>query len=100
MTITVDDASAGESWSAGGAGTLVTAPIGAPHTVANADGHAPASFPCTLTPQRCIGYLEEPASLRAGSDGRLDPVEILAVRSRYGTEPYPPAATAAPDDGS
>jgi mannose-6-phosphate isomerase-like protein (cupin superfamily) len=39
------------------AGTLVTAPIGAPHTFANADTQAPASLLCTVTPERYLGYL-------------------------------------------
>jgi mannose-6-phosphate isomerase-like protein (cupin superfamily) len=70
--------------------TLVTAPIGAPHTFANADDQAPASLLCTVTPERYIGYLKELATLRPGSDGRLDPADIVAVMSRYGTEPYRP----------
>jgi mannose-6-phosphate isomerase-like protein (cupin superfamily) len=80
------------------AGTLVTAPIGAPHTFANADAQAPASFLCTVTPERYIGYLRELAALRPGPDGRLDPADLLAVMSRYGTEPYPSATTAHPQD--
>ncbi|MCU1605908.1 MAG: cupin [Modestobacter sp.] len=70
-------------------GALVTAPIGDPHTFANADAEAPASFLCTVTPERYIGYLKELAALRPGPDGRLDPADVLAVMSRYGTEPYP-----------
>ena len=73
-------------------GTLVTAPIGDPHTFANADDQAPASLLCTVTPERYIGYLKELADLRPGPDGRLDPADILAVMGRYGTEPYPPLA--------
>ena len=71
--------------------TLVTAPIGAPHTFANADDQAPASLLCTVTPERYIGYFKEVATLRPGPDGRLDPADILAVMSRYATEPYHPA---------
>jgi hypothetical protein len=71
--------------------TLVTAPIGTPHTFANADDQAPASLLCTVTPERYIGYFKELAALPPGTDGRLDPADILAVMSRYGTEPYRPA---------
>ena len=69
-------------------GALVTAPIGEPHTFANADDQAPATLLCTVTPERYIGYLRELASLRPGPDGRLDPADILALMSRYGTEPF------------
>jgi len=72
------------------AGTLVTAPIGAPHTFANADDQAPARFLCTVTPERYIGYFKEVASLHPGPDGRLDPADLLALMRRYGTEPYLP----------
>ncbi|MCW2677556.1 MAG: hypothetical protein JWR70_2596 [Modestobacter sp.] len=74
-------------------GTLVTAPIGDPHTFANADDQGPASFLCTVTPERYIGYFKDLASLRPGPDGRLDPADLLAVMSRYGTEPYDFATT-------
>ena len=69
-------------------GALVTAAIGDPHTFANADDQAPATLLCTVTPERYIGYLRELASLHPGPDGRLDPADILAVMSRYGTEPF------------
>src|SRR5689334_25138974 len=45
-------------------GTLVTAPIGSPHSFANADTRAPASFVCTVTPERYLGYFREVATLR------------------------------------
>jgi quercetin dioxygenase-like cupin family protein len=70
-------------------GTLVTAPIGVPHTFGNADDQAPASLLCTVTPERYIDYFKQLAMLRPGPDGRLDPADILALMSRYGTEPYP-----------
>jgi hypothetical protein len=44
-----------------------------------------------MTPERYIGYFKELATLRPEPDGRLDPAEILALMSRYGTEPYRPA---------
>jgi len=69
-------------------GALVTAPIGDPHTFANADDQAPATLLCTVTPERYIGYLRELASLLPGPDGRLDPADILALMGRYGTEPF------------
>jgi quercetin dioxygenase-like cupin family protein len=69
-------------------GALVTAPIGDPHTFANADDQAPATLLCAVTPERDIGYLRELAGLHPGPDGRLDPADILAVMSRYGTEPF------------
>lgn len=72
------------------AGSLVTAPIGDPHTFANADSEAPASLLCTVTPERYIGYLKELRTLRPGSDGLLDPAEILEIMGRYATEPYRP----------
>ena len=65
-------------------GALVTAPIGDPHTFANADDQAPATLLCTVTPERYIGFLRELAGLHPGPDGRLDPADILAVMSRYG----------------
>jgi quercetin dioxygenase-like cupin family protein len=69
-------------------GSLVTAPIGDPHTFANAETDAPASLLCTVTPERYIGYFRELADLRPGSDGNLDPAEILQIMSRYATEPF------------
>src|SRR4051794_40376728 len=71
-------------------GQLVTVPIGDPHSFANADDQAPASLLCTLTPQRYIDYFRELTRLTPGTDGRLDPAEILAVMARYATEPYRP----------
>src|SRR5262252_7379554 len=55
------------------AGSLVTAPIGAPHTFANPDPQAPASLLCILTPERYIGYFRELAMLEPGPDGMLAP---------------------------
>lgn len=69
-------------------GQLVTAPIGDPHTFANADEQAPASLLCSVTPERYIGYFRELAALAAGSTGPLDPAQVLEVMSRYATDPY------------
>jgi quercetin dioxygenase-like cupin family protein len=70
------------------AGGLVTAPIGDPHTFANADPDAPASLLCIVTPERYIGYFRDLTSLRPGPDGALRPEEVLEVMLRYATEPY------------
>ena len=70
------------------AGSLVTAPIGDPHTFANADSSAPATLLCTVTPERYINYFRELSELRPGPDGRMDPAQILQIMSRYATEPY------------
>ncbi len=72
------------------AGTLVTVPIGDPHTFANADTDAPASLLCTVSPERYIGYFRELSALQADTDGRLDPNEILALMARYATDPFRP----------
>jgi uncharacterized cupin superfamily protein len=72
------------------AGQTVTAPIGDPHTFANADDQAPAGLLCTFTPQRYIGYFRELSRLTPGPDGRLDPAEVLAIMAGYATEPYRP----------
>jgi mannose-6-phosphate isomerase-like protein (cupin superfamily) len=72
------------------AGSLVTAPIGDPHTFGNADGDAPATLLCTVTPERYLGYFRELRDLRPGSDGTLNPSEVLGVMARYATEPYRP----------
>lgn len=72
------------------AGTLVTVPIGDPHTFTNADADAPASLLCTVTPERYIGYFRELSTLQPGADGRLDPADVLALMARYATDPYRP----------
>ena len=72
------------------AGSLVTAPIGDPHTFGNADPDAPASLLCTVTPERYLGYFRELADLRPGPDGMLIPAEVLEVMAHYATDPYHP----------
>jgi mannose-6-phosphate isomerase-like protein (cupin superfamily) len=72
------------------AGSLVTAPIGEPHTFGNADSEAPASLLCTVVPERYLGYFRDLQSLRPGPDGTLVPAEVLEVMARYATEPYRP----------
>ena len=68
-------------------GQLITAPMGDPHTFANPDPDAPASLLCTVTPERYISYFRELATLTPGSDGRLNPADVLELMSRYATEP-------------
>lgn len=70
------------------AGSLVTAPIGDPHTFGNADPEAPASILCTIVPERYLGYFRELQSLRPGPDGMLVQAEVVEVMARYATEPY------------
>jgi Alpha/beta hydrolase family len=72
------------------AGSLVTAPIGEPHTFGNADTEAPASLLCTVVPERYLGYFRDLQSLRPGPDGMLVPAEVVEVMARYATEPYRP----------
>lgn len=71
-------------------GSLVTVPIGDPHTFANTDSVNPATLLCTVTPERYLGYLRELQGLTPNSNGQLNPSEVLAVMSRYATEPYRP----------
>ncbi|NHA67683.1 cupin domain-containing protein [Phycicoccus flavus] len=70
------------------AGSLVTAPVGDPHTFGNADPATPATLLCTVTPERYLGYFRDLADLRPGPDGALVPAEVLEVMARYATEPY------------
>lgn len=72
------------------AGSLVTAPIGAPHTFGNADPEAPANLLCTVVPERYLGYFRELKGLRPGPDGMLVAAEVLELMARYATEPYNP----------
>lgn len=69
-------------------GSLVTAPIGQPHTFGNADPDASASLLCTVVPERYLGYFRDLQDLRPGPDGMLVPAEVLEVMGRYATEPY------------
>lgn len=72
------------------AGSLVTAPIGDPHTFSNPDPDTPSSLLCTVTPERYIGYFRELADLRPGPDGMLVAEQVLEIMARYATEPYRP----------
>ena len=71
------------------AGELVTAPIGTPHTFANASADQPATMLCTLTPDRFVNYFRELGALAAG-DKKPSPDAIMDVMSHYATEPYQP----------
>jgi quercetin dioxygenase-like cupin family protein len=70
------------------AGSLVTVPIGDPHTFGNADADTPVTLLCTVTPERYLGYFRDLQDLRPGPDGMLNPSEVLGVMARYATEPY------------
>ena len=70
------------------AGSLVTAPIGDPHTFCNADSAAPATLLCSVTPERYLGYFRDLADLRPGPDGVLVAAEVLEIMARYSSEPY------------
>lgn len=72
------------------AGGFFTAPIGAPHGFGNASDTEPARVLLTVSPQRYVDYFRDLENLKPGPDGLLDPKEILALMSRYATEPAPP----------
>jgi quercetin dioxygenase-like cupin family protein len=69
-------------------GSLVTVPIGDPHTFSNADADTPATLLCTVTPERYLSYFRDLRDLPPGPDGMLNPSEVLRVMARYATEPY------------
>jgi mannose-6-phosphate isomerase-like protein (cupin superfamily) len=69
-------------------GTLVTAPIGAPHTFGN-PGDVPAIMLCTITPDLYIDYFRELDALSTGAIG-LDPRAVAEVMARYATEVVKP----------
>jgi quercetin dioxygenase-like cupin family protein len=71
------------------AGSLFTAPIGAPHTFGNADGDEPASLLLAVTPERYVGFFRELQRLQPGPDGHPEIADVLALMSRYATDPYP-----------
>jgi quercetin dioxygenase-like cupin family protein len=74
------------------AGGFFTAPIGAPHGFGNASDTEPARVLLTVSPQRYVDYFRDLENLKPGPDGLLDPKEILALMSRYATDPAPPRA--------
>lgn len=65
-------------------GTLVTAPIGTPHTFGN-PGDVPAIMLCTITPDLYIDYFRELDALSTGTTG-LDPRAVAKIMARYATE--------------
>jgi mannose-6-phosphate isomerase-like protein (cupin superfamily) len=70
-------------------GTLVIAPIGAPHTFGN-PGDVPAIMLCTVTPDLYIDYFRELDALFTGPTG-LDARAVAEVMARYATEVFEPA---------
>jgi mannose-6-phosphate isomerase-like protein (cupin superfamily) len=68
--------------------TLVTVPLADAHTFGNADPDAPASLLCTVAPARYVGYFRELQALEPGTDGRLNPADVLALMGRYATDPH------------
>jgi mannose-6-phosphate isomerase-like protein (cupin superfamily) len=71
-----------------GPGSSFVAGIGTPHAFGNAAGDEPASLLLAVTPERYVGYFRELQDLRPGPDGLLDVADVLALMSRYATEPY------------
>ena len=69
-------------------GTLVTAPIGVPHTFGN-PGELPAIMLCTISPDLYIDYFRELDALSPGTAG-LDPRAVAEVMARYATEVVKP----------
>jgi quercetin dioxygenase-like cupin family protein len=79
------------------AGTLVTIPIGDPHTFGNASSDVGARLLATVSPARNFEYFRDLAALPTTAEGRLEPSALLAFMADYATEPYaadaPVAAT-------
>ena len=69
-------------------GTLITAPIDAPHTFGN-PGELPAIMLCTISPDLYIDYFRELDALSPGTAG-LDPRAVAEVMARYATEVVKP----------
>jgi mannose-6-phosphate isomerase-like protein (cupin superfamily) len=65
-------------------GTLVTAPIGTPHTFGN-PSDVSAIMLCTITPDLYIDYFRELDALSTGTTG-LDPRAVAEIMARYATE--------------
>lgn len=70
-----------------GAGSLVTAPIGAPHTFGNPDPDEPATILFTTTPDLYLNYFRD---LDAIGPDNLTPDKVLEVMAKYATEPFRP----------
>ncbi|RDI66937.1 cupin domain-containing protein [Nocardia pseudobrasiliensis] len=71
-------------------GTLITVPIGTPHSFANPDADAEASFLFTTTPDLFIGYFRDMADL--GPDDQT-PQAVAEIMANYATDPYHPGHT-------
>ena len=65
-------------------GTLVTAPIGTPHTFGN-PSDVPAIMLCTITPDLYIDYFRELDTLSTRTTG-LDPRAVAEIMAHYATE--------------
>ncbi|MFH8291588.1 cupin domain-containing protein [Streptomyces sp. NPDC018059] len=72
-----------------GAGQLVTAPIGTPHTFNNPDADQDARILFTSTPDLYIEYFHDLQRLTPGPGG-LDPADIAEVMKKYATETWQP----------
>lgn len=72
------------------AGGFFTAPIGVPHGFGNASDTERARVLLTVSPQRYVGYVRELENLKPGRNGLLNPKDIVALMSRYATEPASP----------
>jgi mannose-6-phosphate isomerase-like protein (cupin superfamily) len=72
-----------------GAGELIVAGVGTPHTFAN-PGDEKAVIYCTVTPDRYIDYFRELDRLPKGPDG-LDPAVVAGIMARYATEVVQPS---------
>jgi mannose-6-phosphate isomerase-like protein (cupin superfamily) len=66
-----------------GAGSLVTAPIGTPHTFGNPDPDEAATILFTTTPDLYIDYFRDLAAIGAGS---VTPDKIAELMAKYATE--------------
>lgn len=69
------------------AGSLVTAPIGTPHTFGNAASDEPATLLFTTTPDLYINYFRD---LAAVGWANLTPEKMAEIMERYATETFPP----------
>lgn len=73
-------------------GTLVTAPIGTPHTFGN-PADTPAVLLCTVTPDLYLDYFRELDQLPK-TPGGLDHTIVAEIMKRYATETFVPPSSA------
>lgn len=67
------------------AGSCVITPARTPHTFANPFGE-PATFICTLTPDRYVEYFRDLGKLPVDEQGFLDPADIGKTMTQYATD--------------